>query len=401
MKSTTTLALMLLMVLQSFGQMPITQDSLALSQLQLTSKDSIINNGWIVGLGLNVVDDSGDEINAVFDVRNAWNILPFPSRISVGKYFDFGLGIEFIGTVNRYKEGVIVDGAPVTEDIPYYGADIRLNYDLNEILGDMGWFDPYVGLGMGYTDANNQGRGTFNTNLGFRTWLSDKWGLDFSTVGKWTLNSSNSTNHIQHAAGVVRRFAYTKKLNKKGEEKLAQLRALEEELQRKTDSLTQASMAEAAAAKLAAELEERKEAERLLALEKAKEAALNARKDSLNQTLYAIGKVYFKYNTAQLSSEAKDTLARIAQLLQENTDLNVTITSHTDARGSSSYNEVLSSKRMLSTKNYLIGLGIDAMRIDGKGMGESDLANNCTDGVSCNDGLHQQNRRSEFSLRFN
>ena len=174
----------------------VLQSSFA-QEVELTAKDSIVSSSWIFGLGLNAVDDAGSEFSDVFNVSDNWNIVPFPSRISVGRYFNNGLGIEAIGSYNVYQEGKIIDGVVNTEDIDYFAIDLRASYDLNQILGETGWFDPYVGVGAGYTDANNQGRGTFNASVGFRTWFSDRWGLDFNSTGKWTMDSSNSTIHIQ------------------------------------------------------------------------------------------------------------------------------------------------------------------------------------------------------------
>ena len=206
-------------------------------ELQLTKKDSTIVNSWMVGLGFNAVDDAGSEFTNFFNVTDNWNILPYPSRVSLGKYFKSGFGIEVIGAMNRYQEGKTVDNIPVTEEIDYSSIDLRFSYDLNKILGDTGFFDPYIGLGIGYTDASNQGRGTYNTVLGFRTWLTDRWGLDFNSSGKWTMNNLNSTNHIQHAAGVVYRFGIKKDVNKKGEEKLQKDQRFQETFEKEQDSL--------------------------------------------------------------------------------------------------------------------------------------------------------------------
>ncbi|WP_197063249.1 hypothetical protein, partial [Capnocytophaga canis] len=42
--------------------------------------------------------------------------------------------------------------------------------------------------------------------------------------------------------------------------------------------------------------------------------------------------------------------------------------------------------------------GIDKSRITGKGYGETQLVNGCSDGVSCSEEEHQANRRSEFII---
>src|SRR6056297_2668286 len=238
------------------------------ADLQITSKDSIVISSWIFGVGLNAVDDSGNVFSGLFNVSDEWNMVPFPSRLSIGRYFKSGLGME----------GNIIDGIPSPEDIDYFGFDARLTYDLNKIVGQTAWFDPYVGVGLGYTDANRLSRGTYNAVVGFRTWFSDRWGLDFNSTGKWSMGSENGvTNHIQHAAGVVYQFGIEKGLSKRGEEKLELLAAIEAEKQRQQDSINEVNRLRDEAL-LAERLEkERREAE-MAAAEKDRLDAENKRK---------------------------------------------------------------------------------------------------------------------------
>ena len=175
-----------MVIAMSFSALTFAQD------LELTKKDSIVQSYWLVSLGTNIVDDSGDEFGELFDLSEGWNMVPYPSRVSVGRYFKNGLGLEAIGSYNRYKEGKIVDNVVNPEDVDYWGLDFRVSYDLNMILGETGFFDPYIGIGAGYTDANNQGRGTYNAVIGFRTWFSDHWGLDFNSTGKWAMDTENA-----------------------------------------------------------------------------------------------------------------------------------------------------------------------------------------------------------------
>lgn len=60
------------------------------------------------------------------------------------------------------------------------------------------------------------------------------------------------------------------------------------------------------------------------------------------------------------------------------------------------YNLSLSDKRAKSTVAYIISQGIDPSRISGKGYGETQLVNECSNGVNCSEEAHQLNRRSEF-----
>ena len=390
MKVTKTLATLacLLLLHSGFSQ----------EDIQLTKKDSIVQSAWIFGLGFNAVDDAGSEFSNVFDFEDNWNVVPFPSRLSIGRYFKNGLGLEAIGTYNRYKEGKTIDGIINTEDIDYYAIDFRVSYDLNQILGETGWFDPYVGIGAGYTDANNQGRGTYNASVGFRTWFSDRFGLDFNSTGKWAMNTENASNHIQHAAGAVYRFGIEKGLSKKGEEKLALMQEMEKEQQRIQDSIAAGERAEEEARLLAERLEREKEAARLAAEEKAKMEAENSKRLKIQEQLEALGYVYFDLNSSYLSTKDKELLSGLIAILEEHPTLVLEVSSHTDSRGSDKYNLWLSQRRAKRTVDYLFSQGVSEDRIVSKASGEENLTNECDDGVYCTEDKHRKNRRSEFTI---
>ncbi|MEC8831517.1 MAG: OmpA family protein [Bacteroidota bacterium] len=362
--------------------------------VELTKKDSIVQSYWLVTLGTNIVDDSGDEFGELFDLSEGWNMVPYPSRVSVGRYFKNGLGLEAIGSYNRYKEGKIIDNQVNTEDIDYWGLDFRVSYDLNMILGHTGFFDPYIGIGAGYTDANNQGRGTYNAVLGFRTWFSDHWGLDLSSTGKWAMDTENSSNHIQHALGVAYRFNVEKGLSRKGEEKLALLQELEKEQQRVQDSIADAEEAK----RLAERLQREKEAAELAAAEKAKREAEEARRDALRNKINNLGNVYFKLNSSYLTSNDKELLDQLVVIMDDESNLTIKITAHTDSRGTKKYNQWLSERRAERTVAYVISKGISEDRISHEAFGETQLVNECEDGVRCTEEQHAKNRRSEFVI---
>ena len=362
--------------------------------VELTKKDSIVQSYWLVTLGANAVDDSGHEFNRLFDIEGAWNIAPYPSRVSIGRYFKNGVGLEAIGSYNRYKEGKIVDKVVMQEDVDYYGFDFRVSYDLNMILGETGFFDPYVGIGAGYTDANNQGRGTYNAILGFRTWLSDHWGLDFNTTGKWAMDTENASNHIQHALGVAYRFQVEKGLSRKGEEKLALLQEMEKEQQRVQDSIAKAEEARL----LAERLQKEKEAAELAAAEKAKKDAEDARRLAIQNKINDLGNVHFKLNSSYLTDKDKLMLDQLATIMESEPNIQIRVTSHTDSRGTGQYNQWLSEQRAKRTVEYILSKGITEDRITQEAFGETKLLNECSDGVYCTEEKHALNRRSEFVI---
>ncbi len=366
-------------------------------ELQLTSKDSIVQSSWMFGLGYNIVDDSGDAFDELFAVNTQWNALAYPSRVSIGRYFKSGIGIEAIASYNKYKVGKFIDGATNLEEKKYIGLDSRLSFDLNKIIGETAWFDPYVGIGLGYTDANNQPRGTYNAIIGFRTWFSDHWGLDLNSSGKWAIGNTDATNHLQHAAGVVYRFGIEKGLSKKGEEKLAMIEAQQAENQRKQDSIATANREKEAAA-LAERLAKEKEAARLAAAEKAKQDAENRRKRQIEDDIDALGFVYFDLNSSYLDNKSKSILDALTLLLKRNDGVTLNVSSYTDSRGTSTYNDWLSRRRVERTVAYLVKQGIAPERLIPEGYGEENLLNECDDNTYCPEEKHKINRRSEFKV---
>jgi len=114
--------------------------------------------------------------------------------------------------------------------------------------------------------------------------------------------------------------------------------------------------------------------------------------------LYEINSIYYDLDKAEIRPDAAEELDKIVQFLSDNTQMNLELGAHTDARASTGYNLKLSQRRAESAVNYIIRRGITKDRIKPKGYGESQLINECSDGVECPEEMHQQNRRTEFKI---
>ena len=95
---------------------------------------------------------------------------------------------------------------------------------------------------------------------------------------------------------------------------------------------------------------------------------------------------------------SKRTLDAVAVLMEEHPEHTFEIHAHTDSRGPDNYNLWLSDRRAQSTLNYLVSKGISVNRLEAFGHGESQLINDCVDGVKCAEEQHQLNRRSEATV---
>jgi len=118
--------------------------------------------------------------------------------------------------------------------------------------------------------------------------------------------------------------------------------------------------------------------------------------------LLNLNPIYFDYDKAFIRPDAQVELAKVIAYLKEYPGVFIDVQSHTDSRGRDAYNLDLSTRRNISTKNWIINKGgIDRYRITGKGYGESQLVNRCSNGVKCSKEEHQENRRSMFIVTKN
>lgn len=124
--------------------------------------------------------------------------------------------------------------------------------------------------------------------------------------------------------------------------------------------------------------------------------ALEQEKAVVTDTAILIENIYFDFNKAIIKNESTLSLNKIYEVLRANPAMNITINAHTDSRGSDQYNLVLSDKRAVSAKNYLIKKGIDKTRIQSKGYGETKPLSTC--GSNCSEVEFDADRRVEFVI---
>ena len=109
--------------------------------------------------------------------------------------------------------------------------------------------------------------------------------------------------------------------------------------------------------------------------------------------------IYFDFDRYNIRPDAALELAKIIAVMEEYPALKIDVRSHTDSRANDDYNAVLSQNRNDSTIRYIIEQGgIASSRLTGRGYGESQLINECSNGVDCTEEDHQLNRRSEFII---
>jgi peptidoglycan-associated lipoprotein len=108
--------------------------------------------------------------------------------------------------------------------------------------------------------------------------------------------------------------------------------------------------------------------------------------------------ILYDFDSDKLKPISKVSLDELVAILKKSENLRIAINSHTDSRGSDEYNLELSQRRAQSVVNYLIENGIDSARLEAVGFGETQLLNQCANGVKCSEEEHQLNRRTTFKV---
>jgi outer membrane protein OmpA-like peptidoglycan-associated protein/tetratricopeptide (TPR) repeat protein len=108
--------------------------------------------------------------------------------------------------------------------------------------------------------------------------------------------------------------------------------------------------------------------------------------------------IYYDLDKWFIRSDAAAELDKLVNVLFQNPNIFIELSSHTDSRAGDQYNLVLSDKRAKAAVDYLVSKGIEKERLKWKGYGETKLVNQCKNNVPCSEEEHQKNRRTEFKV---
>lgn len=104
--------------------------------------------------------------------------------------------------------------------------------------------------------------------------------------------------------------------------------------------------------------------------------------------------ITFEFDSARLTANAQRLMENVVAFLRSDPSANITIAGHTDSKGSDAYNLKLSRDRANEVRDYLVGYGIDAGRLQAVGYGEGrPVASNDSEAG------RELNRRVEFRIQ--
>jgi hypothetical protein len=183
------------------------------------------SGNWIIGAGINMIEDSGHQQFGdffTFKHKNMGHPFYVNTEYLYNSYFSLGATLLF----NKYQSGKEVQGN-IIQDVSepnYFAIDFFAKLFLKEVLHRHD-FTPYVTAGPGYrsigsyeaksktgnlVDVPKTQDITLNAGIGAYYWIDRSWGINFSYIGKFAMkagaNKGSKTNHLVSSLGVFYRF---------------------------------------------------------------------------------------------------------------------------------------------------------------------------------------------------
>lgn len=109
--------------------------------------------------------------------------------------------------------------------------------------------------------------------------------------------------------------------------------------------------------------------------------------------------IYYEFAQWDITPEAAVELDKMVKIMEDNPDIVIELSSHTDSVDTEAYNQRLSQRRAESAVNYIINSGIQRNRLVAVGYGESrPIARNTNPDGTDNPEGRAKNRRTEFKV---
>ena len=112
-----------------------------------------------------------------------------------------------------------------------------------------------------------------------------------------------------------------------------------------------------------AEQKRKAEEEAKLKAEEEEEIKPQIAREAETKVVPQLDDIHFDFDKSDIRTDGREILQKNADWLQNNPDIKIQIEGHCDERGTAEYNLALGERRAMSTKKYLISLGISADRI--------------------------------------
>lgn len=331
---------------------------LTLCTLTFFSLNAQIKPGWYLGLGVHATDFFSPIGGGILETSN-WNDGGTPLQLYLGRSLSprLELGTSFsIMEIDKFPDPLSSEG--------FWDWDVMAQYHFlgNKVVTTPHWFDPYVWLGGGLTNANDITSGLMNAGAGVDFWLTRIAALNIHTAMDMALG--NGRHYVHHGIGVK---VLIKACDKKGD--------------RDGDGVPD-------------ELDKCPDVAGSVENDGCPEVSSAQKQEINNELLFSAKNIQFESTSDVIQPSSFADLNKIISIMKRFPNLSFDIHGHTDNTGSESLNLDLSKRRAASVKKYFTEKGINASRLFNEGYGQSNpIADNTTpEGRAAN-------RRVEIKVR--
>lgn len=166
------------------------------------------NNPWLLTVGINSVDNRIPTnirglLEDYFGVGGDQNVLFSVSTFSARRYLKNGFSLGINTSINDIDKGFGKEAGNSGNSFFAIGTNVR--YDVNKLVGETGWFDPFVSLGVNYTRIGKDNDYPIELGYGFHTWFNENLGLTFASSYNHGFEHTGN-DYFQHSLGVSFRF---------------------------------------------------------------------------------------------------------------------------------------------------------------------------------------------------
>lgn len=164
---------------------------------------------WMFGLHWYGLEDDGNKFSGMFDVNRSWNIKPFPTMLTVDRYFVYGWSAEASLAYGQYTTNKLVNDTTGVSGMNL-SFDINGKYSFyNQYAPRARWIDPYLVAGIGFTYRTGTADPyvpTVNLGGGINFWVVNWMGVRLSSTAKLGVYPGfwdTHNNYMQFNAGIV------------------------------------------------------------------------------------------------------------------------------------------------------------------------------------------------------
>ena len=139
----------------------------------------------MIGGMWNIIDDDADRLGNIFNVKDTWNLLVYPSSLNVDVYFQKGMSLDMIASYNIYDSSKVINGERGLQG-KAFTFDAHFKYSFGYLMRQQR-FDPFVYMGVGYTGRealSPQNMFSVNAGAGINVMIWRGLGIQWRTTGR-------------------------------------------------------------------------------------------------------------------------------------------------------------------------------------------------------------------------